>query len=248
MLGKIKVINLERSIERREHFIKNNKGIDYEFVPGVDGQLLTHEDIFNTDHFINPLPFPSVGAYGVALSHLKLWNQAIEENSPITIAEDDAIFRLDFKSKAEEIISQLPINWDIVLWGWNFDSILSLAVMPNVSPSIIIFNQDELRNNVENFKNNKSNSYPFSLDKCFGIPAYTISPKGAENFKKGCFPLENFELFFPGLDREMPNTGIDVAMNKIYSTTNSFVSFPPLAITKNEHEISTIQKIWSEND
>lgn len=54
--------------------------------------------------------------------------------------------------------------------------------------------------------------------------------------------MRNFELFFPVLNRKIPNTGIDVAMNKIYSATNSYVSFPPLVVTKNEHESSTIQQ------
>jgi len=242
MLADIKVINLERSIERKNNFVKNNKGIDYEFVSAVDGQLLTDNDIYDKNKFIQPLPYFGVGAYGCALSHLKLWNTAIEHEAPITIAEDDAIFRLDFKIKADEIISQLPTDWDIILWGWNFDSILSLSAMTNISPTVILFDQDTLRSNVEYFKINKTKSYAFKLDKCFGIPAYTISSKGAEKFKKLCFPLENFELFFPVLNRKIPNTGIDIAMNRVYASTNSFVSFPPLVITKNEHEISTIQK------
>lgn len=237
----VKVISLERSIERRDHFKINNPYLDYEFINGIDGQLLTNDDINNSRHFLKPLPFPSMGAYGVALSHLSLWNKAIQEKMPITIAEDDAIFRYDFHSRSEEIILQLPVDWDIVLWGWNFDSILSLLSMINFSPAVVLFNQDMLRNNIDNFKLEKTNSYPLKLDKCFGIPAYTISSKGAELFKSLCFPLKNFELFFPVLNRNISNTGIDIAMNKIYSTTGSFVSFPPLAITKNEHNISTIQ-------
>jgi glycosyl transferase family 25 len=239
----VKVINLKRSIERRNDFIKNNKGIDYEFIEGVDGKILSEEDISNKNHFLNPLFFPTRGAYGVALSHLKLWNHAIDINEAITIAEDDAIFRKDFDLKSSEMIDQMPLNWDIILWGWNFDSILSISAMPEISPTIMIFNQDAIRKNIVKFKKEKSKVYPFKLDKCFGIPAYTISPGGAKKFKKLCFPLGNFTLYFPFLNRELPNTGIDIAMNKIYSETLSFVSFPPLAITKNEHKISTIQKI-----
>lgn len=241
-MNKIKVINLERSIERKNEFTKNNLGINYEFVPGIDGKLLKFEEIHNDEHFIHPLPFPSEGAYGVALSHLMLWDEAIKLNKALTVAEDDAIFRADFEEKQNEVISKLPLDWDIILWGWNFDSILSLRVMPNISPAVMVFSQDQLRNNITNFICDKSTVTFFRLDKCFGIPAYTISPKGARVFKKNCFPLRNFEQFFPLLNRNIPNTGIDLAMNNIYSITNSFVSFPPLAITKNEHKISTIQK------
>jgi GR25 family glycosyltransferase involved in LPS biosynthesis len=238
----IKVINLERSIERRDYFTKNNNGLDYEFINGVDGKLLSDNEIFNDKLFIKPLPFPSRGAYGTALSHLKLWSLVIELNSPLTIAEDDAIFRGDFKIKSEEIISQLPENWDIVLWGWNFDSILSLSVMPNISPAVMIFNQKILRENIHLFKDQREKTYSFKLDKCFGTLAYTISPLGANNFKKQCFPMKNFELFFPVLNRKLENMGIDVAMNRIYSTTASYVSFPPLVVTKNDHSTSENQK------
>lgn len=242
MQNKIQVINLERSLERRNEFIKINAGLKYEFVSGVDGKLLSEGEIKNNQNFIPPLPFPSLGAYGAALSHLQLWELAISNNTALTIAEDDAIFRADFHSKSLEVINQLPADWDIVLWGWNFDSILSITAMPDISPSVVLFNQDALRNNVSLFRDVKSQPYPFRLDKCFGIPAYTISPKGASVFKSMCFPMKNFELFFPVLNRKIPNTGIDVAMNKIYATANSYVSFPPLVVTKNEHASSTIQQ------
>lgn len=242
MKTKIQVISLERSLARRNEFVNINVGLNYEFVNGVDGKLLSAEDIESNQYFINPLQFPSLGAYGVALSHLKLWELAINKNTVLTIAEDDAVFRADFHSKSIEVMNQLPADWDIILWGWNFDSILSVAAMPHISPSVVLFNQEEMRNNVNTFRSDKGQPYPFRLDKCFGIPAYTISPKGAGVFKSMCFPMKHFELFFPVLNRKIPNCGIDVAMNKIYGTTNSYVSFPPLVITKNEHESSTIQQ------
>lgn len=242
MIGKIHVINLERSTERRSDFIRNNIGLDYEFVPAVDGALLAEEDLRNEQHFIHPLRFPSKGAYGLALTNLSLWNKAIEDNAPLTIAEDDAIFRGDFSERASDMVRQLPADWDFILWGWNFDSILSLSAMPGVSPAVVLFSQQDLRKNIDRFRTARTSSHPFRLDKCFGTPAYTISPRGADNFRRLCFPMRNFEVFFPVLNRKIPNTGIDISMNRIYSQTNSFVSFPPLVATRNEHAISTIRK------
>ncbi len=159
----------------------------------------------------------------------------------MTIAEDDAVFREDFHEKSQELIQTLPSNWDIILWGWNFDSILSLKEMPNISPSVMLFNQEQLRNSIPTFKKMGSPSYPLRLDKCFGTIAYSISLDGANKFKQMCFPLIPFDLHFPLLNRKLSNNGIDIAMNKIYSETHSFVSFPPLVVTKNIHEISTVQ-------
>lgn len=235
------VISLERSQERRKSFLAANAHLDFQIFPAVDGSRLPQTVLQDRELFIPPLPFPTLGAYGVALSHLRLWERAIDTGSALTVAEDDAVFRQDFASASEEILRLLPQDWDFVLWGWNFDSILSLMGLPDVSPSVMVFNQDALRANLARYKSQTTRAYPLRLDKCFGIPAYSISPKGARRFKEHCFPLRNFSLVFPLLAHPMANTGIDIAMNQIYSSTQSFVSYPPLAVTENRHDISTIQ-------
>jgi len=239
----IKVISLKRSNKRREKFLLKNSGFAFDFFDAVDGTQLSDTIKNDPSFFVSPLNFPSVGAYGCALSHLSLWNFAIEKNEPITIAEDDAIFRNDFQLKSEKIIKELPIDWDFILWGWNFDSILSIGDFGKVSAVVMLFDQSRMRQNIEEFKINSIKTTTFKLDKCFGIPSYTISPKGAKKFKKLCFPMSNFELFFPVLNRNIPNIGIDIAMNRIYNTTNSFVCFPPLVLTENNKHDSTIQLI-----
>lgn len=236
----INIISLKRSISRRESFCKLNQHIEYEFFDAIDGTKLTKELICDKRLFQPGLNY-TPGAFGCALSHLALWEKAINLKKTITIAEDDSIFRFDFEEKYLKKINELPRDWDIILWGWNFDSILSLDVMPNISPAVMVFNQDQLRDCVNNFQLLSGDTSLMKLDKCFGTPAYSISASGAAKFKSLCFPLADFKLFFPLLNRELPNNGIDIAMNRIYQATNSYVSFPPLAITKNERTTSTIQ-------
>jgi len=65
---------------------------------------------------------------------------------------------------------------------------------------------------------------------------------GARAMKQHCLPLRNLEVFFPGLERMLPNTGIDIMLNDAYPRINAYVSFPPLIITKNLHSISTVQQ------
>jgi len=236
----IKVINLKRSTSRKEQFIKNNPNINYSFFEGVDGSTLSKKFLAGSELFDQNLAYTK-GAYGAALSHLSLWEEAINTNHAITVIEDDVILRADFESEHNKMIDSISGDWDIVLWGWNFDHILSVNVMPDISPVIMIFNQQQLRNSVPNFYNSKSSSSLLSLDKCFGIPAYTISAKGAGKFKEYCFPLLPFEIEFPLMTNKMQNNGIDIAMNSLYPSLNAYACFPPLAITKNEHNSSTIQ-------
>ena len=179
----IKVISLRRSNQRKERFQENNQEITFEFYDGVDGSLLLENEINNPKHFSQPLNSMSLGAYGCALSHLSLWEQVIECNFPLTISEDDAIFRNDFECQSEKVIKMLLHDWDIILWGWNFNSILSLNEFSQVSPTVMLFSQKIMRNNINIFKSGLNATFPFRLDKCFGTPAYTISPNGAKNSK-----------------------------------------------------------------
>ena len=240
-MDRVNVISLERSEKRRNSFGKTNAQLGFEFFNAVDGSLLTNEAILKTGLFEPNLPYTK-GAYGSALSHLALWDQAIDTNNPVTVAEDDGIFRADFELASRQLISSLPQDWDIVLWGWNFDSILSLDVMPGVSPAVMQFDQAMMRNNIDTFQQTPSKVNALKLDKCFGIVAYTISPLGAEKFKRLCCPLSNFETFFPLLNRYLPNNSFDLAMNRFYPATESFVCFPPLVVTRNEHSDSLIIK------
>lgn len=238
--GIVKVISLRRSEMRRAAFNEANPHLKFEYIDAVDGQSLTHEMIIGSGLFGDSLPY-TLGAYGAALSHGRLWEQAIRDDRIVTVAEDDAIFRIDFEVQHKKLFAAAPPGWDIILWGWNFDSILSLNSLAGVSSAVMLFDQDRLRENTDAFRHAEVAPTLLPLDKCFGIPAYSISPSGARKFRSECFPLVNFKLHFPLLNRELMNTGIDIAMNRIYSSSSSHVAFPPLVVTKNEHSISTIQ-------
>lgn len=237
----VKVISLARSLDRRKSFSEANAHIDFEFFDAIEGTQIMAEVNDSPDLFESGLRY-NAGAFGCAMSHLMLWQEAVSSNQVLTIVEDDAILRRDFHEQAARAIERLPADWDIVMWGWNFDSILSLNVMPDVSQAVMLFDQEKMRRSVAGFQSITGEPLLPRLDKCFGIPCYTISPMGARKFMHNCFPLKNFQLYFPVLNRMLPNNGIDIAMNRIYSATNSFCALPPLAVTKNEHAISLIQQ------
>jgi glycosyl transferase, family 25 len=236
----IRLISMESSHDRRRAFLAQNPHLRFDIFNAIEGAKLSREYLASTGLFEEGLPY-TPGGYGSALSHLALWEEAIQLNKPVTIAEDDAIFRFDFEAIATRKLNALPPDWDLVLWGWNFDNILSLNAMPDVSPAVMMFNQEQMRNSVPAFQHSRYDVALFRLDKCFGIPAYTLSAKGAAKFKSLCFPLSNFTQFFPLINKVLPNHSLDYAMNRVYATTQTFVAFPPLAITRNEHSISTIQ-------
>ena len=233
----VKVISLDRSRDRREEFLRRNASLDFEFVSAIDASALSKEVILGTGIFEPGLPY-TMGACGNALSHYRLWEECVRTGQPLTVAEDDAIFRDDFIPMHQRLVADLP-GWDIVLWGWNFDSILALESMPGLF-SAMYFESQKLLGDLDAFQAYRSVPRLSRLSKCFGTPAYSISPAGAEKIITKCLPLRNFTLDFP-LVGKMPNFSIDVALCSVYEVMESFVCFPPLAVTKNEQTTSTIQ-------
>ncbi|MBA2961201.1 MULTISPECIES: glycosyltransferase family 25 protein [Ramlibacter] len=239
----IRVISLQRTPERRQAFLARNGHLPCTFFDAVDGARLTPEDIAATGLFAPGLARTyTPGAYGAALSHWQLWGEAIDGGRPLTVAEDDAVFRHDFADHAQRLLDGLPVGWDFMLWGWNFDSVLSVHAMPGVSPAAMVFDQAAMRGSLDAFQALRDPVLALRLDKCFGIPAYTISPAGAARLRKLCFPLSELSVPMPILNRSFPNLGIDAAMNAAYSNTSSHASFPALVVTCNDARISTIQR------
>ena len=61
----------------------------------------------------------SKGAIGCSLSHITLWNKLLnsKNNKHILILEDDVIISKNFWKKYNEIIKEIPNNFDIVYLG-----------------------------------------------------------------------------------------------------------------------------------
>ncbi len=235
----VQVISLLRTPQRRERFVDQNKGLAFQFFDAVDG-FRVDRDRPDIRRLVPPeLKHYKPGAIGVALSHLSLWQRAERDGIVMTIAEDDAILRHDFYPRMQETIAGLPLAWDIILWGWNFDSILSLHEMPNITTAVMTFDQERLRASIPAFQALDTPVHALRLGKCFGICGYTISPSGARRFRENCFPLRNFSMPFPGLSGPVENYGVDVAMSALYPLSKSFVCFPPLVVSRNEHAEST---------
>jgi glycosyl transferase, family 25 len=233
----LKVISLERSTARRTEFCRRNAHLDFEFVRAVDAMALPKSAITGTGLFEPGLPY-TIGAHGAALSHYQLWNEAIASGRALTVVEDDAIFRLDFATTHDALLAGLG-DWDMVLWGFNLDSILAMQPMPGMTAAMY-FDFVQVLEHVEGFQALSHRPGLFRLDKCFGLPAYSISPGGAARLKAHCFPLTRYSVSFPLLG-DVANYGIDVATARAYPAIKAFVSFPPLAITRNDQAITTIQ-------
>ena len=235
------VINLDRSVERWAAFEKTNQAhLPYERFSAIEGSLLSRVDL-QAQGILNANVEYTTGAVGCAASHIALWKKAVAENRNLTICEDDAVFNAAFVARSEILLKQLEGKFDLILWGWNFDSTMSYQMLPGVSICAARFDQGRMRQSIAAFQ--RLNFVPslYRLTRAFGLPSYTISAQGAEALLKNCLPLRNMSVRFPGYDYEFPNNGIDIVTSAFYPSLRAYVSLPPLVITPNLRPISTVQ-------
>lgn len=57
------------------------------------------------------------GAYGCLESHLRIWQEAAEEDQSILVFEDDAIFCEGFLAKSETFLCHVPDDWQMIYFG-----------------------------------------------------------------------------------------------------------------------------------
>ncbi len=238
----VRFLNLDCSKDRLAAFLRVNRHLTNPIrVPAVDGAAYSRTDLQAVHALSGEMPGYTAGAIGCALSHLGEWELTANSRTPLTLAEDDAILHQDFEAKAEAILASLPANWDIVQWGWNFDSILAFDLLPGVSPCVGIFDQASLRANTTAFQKLSLNPVAYRLQRSLGTLCQSVSPRGAAKLLEHCLPIRPMDAFYPVLNRVLPNTGIDSMMNELYPRINAYVCLPPLAITCNEHAHSTVQ-------
>jgi glycosyl transferase, family 25 len=236
------VINLDRTPERMRRFQQVNPHLTHVTrFPAVDGSTVTHAALLQKQIFTEPI-FYSNGSIGNTLSHLQLWNMAAAKSASTTVFEDDAIVHKDFETLAPSMIAGLGSDWDVVLWGWNFDAVLSFDVFPGV-PCLSHFSQADMRKQWDMIqKSPVCRPALHRLHYCFGTVAYSISPRGAEQLAALAVPIQPFLYKLPGHNLEVENLGIDCVLTKLYDRLDAFVCFPPLVLTKNEHAGSTVRE------
>lgn len=235
------VISLQRTPERHEQFRRNNaKHKRIVRVDAVDGNSRSLDDLREAG-LVEGSPTYTAGAIGNALSNHQLWVYAAEKNVPITICEDDAFLHDDFAAEQEKLLQRLGDDWDIVLWGWNFDSILLAAPETSLSPFLMRFRQDEMRANKLSYLKAPVHPTLLRLRAAFGSLCYSISPAGAKTYLDYCFPLRPFAITIPEINFQMANVALDATMCSFYRNSRSWVCFPPLAVADNDHATSTVQ-------
>jgi len=234
----VHVINLDRDTERLATFKRLNAHVgEIRRAVAVEGAKLDRAQLAREGFCERDLRY-SNGSLGNAHSHMTLWRQAVEQGAVTNIAEDDAVFALHFSEASKAFLAGLPDDWDIVLWGWNFDAFLWVEMPEGVARCKLEFNQDDLRRNLETFRSRRHEHVPVRLRHAFGTLGYSVSPRGARALLDACLPLTNRQIEFPGFDVVIENRSFDSMMNAVYPQLKAYACMPPLAASENRHETS----------
>lgn len=237
----IVLINLERSTNRLRSFLAHNPTLGtVRRFDAVDGRLIDRETLVANRVIVAGLGYSS-GALGNALSHITQWERAAIAGRPLTVLEDDAVLCRNFRAESARLIATLPAGWDLVLWGYNFDTTLTFEMLPEFSTCQATFDQASLRRAIGRFHDVHVASAAYRLVCALGTPGYTVSAAGAARLLAACVPLRQTTNFYPGLNRWLTDRSIDFRLNALHAGMQTYVAVPPLVVTANDHAISTVQ-------
>jgi GR25 family glycosyltransferase involved in LPS biosynthesis len=236
------VISLDSHPEKYANFLARNSKEDLSFAKftAIDGKLLNQDFLIANGVISSDLDYKK-GALGCAMSHLCLWNLAVETNSIIHIAEDDAVFRHDLGSQMRHVLASSNVNdFDLIFWGFNRDLNAAFEI-PGIGGCMAVMDEGDIKNE-DDLISFQASSCPVFLarsTRAFGTLSYSISPTGAQKLLAACLPLRPMTKDISwgdgiggNLDLIFNNVGIDVLIGVIlHAQINSYLMFPPLAIS-----------------
>ncbi len=230
----VHTIHLAHAEQRKREFLKRNQlcGVEFTFEDGVDGKSLDLAAIVQQGLILRGTANYTSATLGSALAHRKLWLKSAAEDRPVIVSEDDAVFRLDFRAQLDLTMRAMPRDWDILLMGYNFNSVLHLDIIPGVEEFGGLFYRRRLGcSELDRFQKNEAPTGVFPLRNCFGLPCYALSPAGARFLLARVFPLHNRPVRIPALRKTIVSFSNDSIMNCLYELMKAYVCLPPLVVT-----------------
>jgi GR25 family glycosyltransferase involved in LPS biosynthesis len=180
------------------------------------------------------------GTVGGTASMSRIWKLVAEQDEPALVFEDDCTIRHDISARLETLLPSLG-DWDVLVLGYNTDSILDLELAPAITSTsmpglesvpgmkaMMVFkprHADDLSDAV--FQRSTSQVAAFRLNCCFGPGGYVLSPAGARRMYPYYFPLTTM--------------GADMMGNSIYRFVKAYACFAPLVVPRNHAATSTTQ-------
>jgi GR25 family glycosyltransferase involved in LPS biosynthesis len=243
------VISLKRTPDRLRDFRLRNETIapSISVFEGFDGRTVPAAVVLAAGVVVQDPAGYTPGAIGCAMSHTALWRRCAEGREPILIFEDDATLRRDFAEQLPKVVDALDAEWDIVLLGYNFNSVLDIRVSDFCDLRAGFSVAKPSKEQLKAFQRSEEPVRPVRLNNAFGNCGYLLSPKGARVLLERCLPLDRRFISIPALGRGVLGVGIDSMMNAVYRDILAYACFPPLVMVENDKATSTTTRMPVQN-
>lgn len=233
----VHLINLDRSTDRLQSFNRINAHLpDIIRVPAVDGAALDTSVLMASGLIEDGLRY-APGAMGCALSHIGLWRHAVACQTPLTIAEDDAICSHDVIAHMATLSAMLPEDWDYVAWGYGFHNYIWIEALPGISPTELRLTETGFHARAGGYQGGTLRPTLFPLLHMFSTIFYSVSPRGAQRLLDACLPLKPEHIGFTNFGIVIDNLGIDCKMCQVWPSMSAHVALPPIAISLNDNSL-----------
>ncbi len=238
-LPALAVISLKRTPERLQIFRERfaDSGDDIFCIPGVDGASLSIADLIKRG-LLHPsaLNWPP-GQIGCAISHLRCHLHCIRSGRPLAIFEDDALPALGWRQTLQLLLQEAPVDWEILLLGWNLDSCLQLEWSAGMMSTSLCYPRYPDPDKMLDALTSVNNHSWFRLHKALGLAGYIVSPRGAQRLLSWAWPLRTLPIEVQDLPLRICYS-LDGQLNSLYPKMNAWVCFPPLVLGQNNKKVS----------
>lgn len=125
---KIYVLSVPAAELRRKLFEERFRGLNYSFFYGADKNNFTVEELIDKNIYSEDLTkkhhrYDKVmrpGEIACSWSHRMMYEDMLKENyNRILILEDDAVPDLKMMEQVPAILSEIPEDCEILMWGWD---------------------------------------------------------------------------------------------------------------------------------
>ena len=233
----LSVISLKRTPQRLNDFYRRNahtlKDWNVHLLEGIDGTQQT--ELFKKSRLVSSdvLKGWTPGAIGSALSHMLSWRLCIQLGKPLLVVEDDAILAKTLKKNLKILLQSMEHQPPFLLLGWNLDSLLQAELEPGLGLISLFEPAYPDESHLKKLVNSPFERRACKLKRCFGLPAYRITPETAQTLLDQLNPLTAEEI---PMGRGIPThytATLDGILNNQYQRIRAKVVFPPMALAVN---------------
>jgi glycosyl transferase family 25 len=199
---KIYVLSVSSAEERRKLFTERFQGLEYTFYYGADKNKFTIDEVLEKGIFSEELTrhhhrFGKTMKHGeiaCSWSHKMMYEEMLAENyHRVLIFEDDAVPDEKMVIQIPEILDQIPVDCELLMWGWDKNGTDNIATRFKKALYHVQHSIGRLKWNRQIIRNLYAKPFSKHLKKA-GFHdytyAYAISRSGAEKLIEMQTPIQ----------------------------------------------------------